>query len=161
MMKPILLLMITALLFCSCGNKLPEGVIQPAIMKNMMWDMMVAEQVQKMDTSKESRQHIKDSTTAAFNKILSIYNISEERYKKSLQYYETHPDELKNIFDSLSNYGKRLSDSLKPADKKNLKKKLLSDDSLHVSPKLDSNKLHSKLPEKHFIKPENKTLKSL
>ncbi len=160
-MKPFLLLSILTLLFCSCGNKQPDSIIKPAAMKNIIWDMMVAEQVQKMDTSKDSRQHLKDSTIESFNKVLNNYNISEGRYKKSLKYYETHPDELKNIFDSLSSYGKRISDSLNPELRKNLKKKLITKDSIHNSPKLDSNKLPSNNPGKYSLQPAHKALKSL
>ncbi|MGF7233199.1 DUF4296 domain-containing protein [Arachidicoccus sp.] len=159
--KPFLFLTIAVLLFSACNDKLPDGILAPPVMKNIMWEMMVAEQVNRLDTSRTYKLHIKDSSTLSYNEILAIHKTSYQAYIKSLKYYEAHPDEFKEIFDSLSTYGKRLNDSLEPLAKVSLKKKLLPKDSLPASGKSDSNKLKAKQLEKPFVKPEVKGLKSL
>lgn len=97
----------------ACKSKIPPGVIAPEEMKVVMFDVMVAEQVEQADTSAVTKIHQRDSSTRAIRKVLAIHHIDRAKYFKSLDFYEANPDILKELLDSTKSYGTVLQDSLR------------------------------------------------
>lgn len=99
------LLVIVWLFILGCSNQqdVPTTVLPPHKMQAVLWDMFragnfVTSYQLTADTSlKRDREQIK-----WFNRVLYVHQVSELQFKKSMEYYKTHPDLLSTIMDSLS-----------------------------------------------------------
>jgi hypothetical protein len=91
---------------CSGKEKgIPEGVIPPAKMKVIVWDMIKAEQYAlEQEDSTILKGSIKDKTTELYQQVFEIHQIDKNTFYKSFGYYEGRPDLLKALLDSISVY---------------------------------------------------------
>jgi hypothetical protein len=88
---------------CISKNNPPRGIIQKDTMKNILWDMIQADQYSKLFLVKDSCTiNVKDETIKLYQQVFQIHHITKEEFDKSYQYYLTHQDLNKLIFDSLS-----------------------------------------------------------
>ena len=78
--------------------------MKPTEIKGIVWDMMMAGELYISDTSSAVRLHLKDSSTAAFNYVLLIHNLSKQSFLHSFQYYQAHPDKQSELIDTLIAY---------------------------------------------------------
>jgi hypothetical protein len=93
------------LFFAACANntKPPGGIIQPDTMRNVMWDMIQADQYAKQYLVNDSSKfNVKAETIKLYEQVFLIHHITKEQFDKSYQYYITHEDQNRIIFDSLS-----------------------------------------------------------
>jgi hypothetical protein len=87
---------------CNQGNKIPKEIIDRQHMQELMWDMLRADvflidYAGKGDTAfNRSKESI-----AFYQKVLTFHNTSKEEFKKSLDWYQQHPKEMKVILDTL------------------------------------------------------------
>jgi hypothetical protein len=96
----LLLLFIVA---CVNKDKPPSGILLPDSMRNVMWDMIQADQYAKQFLEKDtSRVRVKDSSIKIYQGVLDLHHITQEEFRKSYRYYLTRPDLNKIIYDSLS-----------------------------------------------------------
>ena len=100
------ILMLLLVSSCSRKSKLPPDVFPVDKMKAIVWDMEVADQKasEKFLTQKDS---LRMEATSLYQQVLVKYKTDRATFYKSFSYYETHPDLLKVLFDSVSNYGNR------------------------------------------------------
>jgi hypothetical protein len=88
---------------CISKNNPPRGIIQKDTMKNIMWDMIQADQYAKLFLVKDSCSiNVQDETIKLYQQVFQIHHITKEEFDKSYQYYLAHQDLNKLIFDSLS-----------------------------------------------------------
>lgn len=86
---------------CMSKNKAPSEIIQPAKMKNIMWDVMRAQVLADEICKKDSSLNDTAETKALVQKIFEIHKIKSEDFDKSYYWYIKHPELLSLIFDSL------------------------------------------------------------
>ena len=107
------------LIFCtvSCKPSVPEGVLPADRMQALYWDLMRADEMVNyyalLDTSYIRTKH-QDSLYAA---IFSIHQVSRETFLESKYYYETHPEKLKPILDSIHRRGERIVNDIELPEK--------------------------------------------
>ena len=101
------------LMACSEG-KVPAGVIPPSKMENVLWDVLLADQTAGYYTQKDSSLNALQEHAGLYQQLFQIHKITKEDFKKSLQYYETHPPLLKPILDSLQKRSERAVSNEKP-----------------------------------------------
>jgi hypothetical protein len=88
---------------CISKNSPPRGIIQKDTMRNIMWDMIQADQYSKIFLTKDSCAiNVKDETIKLYQQVFQIHHTTKEEFDKSYQYYLAHQDLNKLIFDSLS-----------------------------------------------------------
>ena len=109
-MRQFLLIMFGLLAGCSTSNDFPEGVIQPPDMKFIVWDMMLGSELSLSQLSSDSMK-INQKTTAIFQQVFSIHHVTKEQFYQSFTYYQTHPNQNKILFDSLTDYASRIRDN--------------------------------------------------
>ena len=93
------------LFFAACvgKNNPPSNIIQTDSMKNIMWDMIQADQYAKQFLAKDSLKiNVKEETIKLYQQVFQIHHITKSEFEKSYQYYLAHQDLYKIIFDSLS-----------------------------------------------------------
>ncbi|MBS1599601.1 MAG: DUF4296 domain-containing protein [Bacteroidetes bacterium] len=96
----VCLVLLTA---CNSDGDIPKGVIAKEEMGKIFWDMVQADQYAIQYLTKDSlKDKVKPETMKLYEEIFRIHHISKEEFKKSLEFYEAHPDITKSIFDSLS-----------------------------------------------------------
>ncbi len=92
-------------LIFSCSHKTREkSILSENKMKEVMWDMIRADQYVSGYLVRDSTKSKKDESVKLYEEIFHIHGITKEQFKKSLDYYSAQPDRLKPILDSL---GKR------------------------------------------------------
>lgn len=95
----------------SCDNSIPNDVLPVEKMQNIMTDMLLAEgfaeNFELLDTTKKRD----DWFAQEYSKVMAIHKISQEQFRKSLQYYKKNPDLFKVVVDTVYHRGQRLRDA--------------------------------------------------
>jgi hypothetical protein len=77
-------------------------------MEKILWDMIQADQYSALYLLKDSaRINVKTETQKLYQEVFRLHDISREGFRKSFQYYQTHPDLTRSVFDSLLARGNR------------------------------------------------------
>lgn len=136
------------LLLGGCSSKVPTHFIQLGEMRQLLWQMSVADQIVEADTARQVRLHVKDTVTSLYAQILKDYKVSETDYKKSLDYYMSEPELMKQLVDTTVVLGKKITDSFKVKYKP---KPLIK--SVSATPKNDTTGRKKDLSAGHFNQP--------
>ena len=121
MMLKKIALVCTIFLF-SCGNKqaIPPGILKPAVMQKVMWDVLRADAFAfdfiKRDTAKKPEAE----NVQLQQQVFSVHKVSKEDFYKSYNYYKAHPDLMQPILDSM--ISKATRDKLANTRDRNIKK---------------------------------------
>jgi hypothetical protein len=103
---------ITAITFCllmvSCASDddVPRDVIPVEQMKFIVYDVLRAQEVAMLTSAKDSTK-TKIKAAELMQQVFAIYKISKDDFYKSFKFYQSHPDNIKILFDSVSNYANR------------------------------------------------------
>lgn len=96
----ILLVIIT---FFSCSKKESKSDILPeGEMREIMWDMIRADQYVASFLLKDSTRNKKDESVSLYEEIFHIHKITRKQFKTSFDYYSSRPDLFRPIMDSLA-----------------------------------------------------------
>jgi len=88
---------------CCSDKKVPSGVLPPDKMQEVVWDMMRADQfVVGFVLPKDSSLQRETEKIKWYNRVLAIHKVSERQFKESFRYYQTRPDLMAVIMDSIS-----------------------------------------------------------
>jgi hypothetical protein len=87
---------------CVRNNRLPKDV-----MRKIMWDLMRADAYVSDYIMKDSSRNKIAESAILYEKIFTIHATTQESFKKSLAFYESRPDLLKVITDSLKSDEKK------------------------------------------------------
>lgn len=101
--------------FCACTdrNAVPSGIIRPDSMQVILKDVITAdhfasEYVLKDSLRKDSvRRNVKLEARQLYETVFALHKITRDEFRKSMDFYYSRPDMLKNMFDSLSAYESR------------------------------------------------------
>jgi len=102
-----LIISFLAFTIISCQSSVPKNILPPAKMQSVMWDMMQADAMAEYYASKDSALSELARHVNYYQDVLTLHKISKEDFKKSLSYYQSHPSQLKVIFDSLQSFTER------------------------------------------------------
>ena len=118
-----ILIISLSILFHSCKESIPSGIIKPAKMQQILWDIIRADILSQQIVNGDSTRSksLADEKTKLTKNVFLIHNITEDEYKKSYSYYTQHPDKLKIMLDSLNAQQVRKSIDSTPPLKKLLK----------------------------------------
>src|SRR5262245_30021541 len=100
-MRTFLFIFLTVSVFgCIRNKEIPEGILSQNEMRKLMWDLMRADAF-VADFIKDSTRDKKQESAILYEEIFSLHSTTQETFKNSLAYYESHPDLFKPIADSL------------------------------------------------------------
>lgn len=86
---------------CLAKNDIPESVIPMNEMRKLVWDMMRADSYVSDFMLIDSTKTKKQESLELYEKIFSLHKVDKEKFQKSLAFYQSRPDLLKTITDSL------------------------------------------------------------
>lgn len=95
---------------CSSKDSMPNAIIQPDKMVDVLWDVMrvqfLSEEIAVSDSSVNKEEELKALT----NKVFKIHKTTSVKFDKSYDWYVRHPELLKRIFDSIQVQKQRIED---------------------------------------------------
>ena len=92
-----------AVLLISCAKKKQSAeVLSQNRMRDVMWDMIRADQYVSDLLAKDSTKKKKDESIRLYEEIFHVHKITRDKFKKSLDYYSSRPDLFRPIIDSLA-----------------------------------------------------------
>lgn len=111
MMKLFVVLLIAAVIISCSDNKPPRGVLKPDVMEKVLWDYINADAFTTDFISRDSSKHLPAENAKLQKAVFAKYKISKETFYKSYYYYESNPEQLRILLDTMISRNRRL-----PAD---------------------------------------------
>ncbi len=114
-MKVYLILLVLIFMNAGCAREgfIPSDIMQQQQMQDLVWDVMVAEEYAKdlavTDTVKN--KNLKQERSIAYQQVFDLHHTTREDFKRSFDYYASHPDLSKVLFDTLSKRANRKRES--------------------------------------------------
>jgi hypothetical protein len=102
------LLVVFFLAFCGGKKRIPRDIISIEKMHLVLWDVIKADEYIMYRSNKDSSLHKEKETVKLYKRILDTYKITEEDFRKSMNYYQKNPDLLKIILDSIQKKADRI-----------------------------------------------------
>lgn len=101
-MRFFLFIFLLAIVFgCVRNNGIPKDIIPQNHMRKIIWDLMRADAYVSDFIMEDSTRDKKVESAVLYEKIFAIHSTTQESFKRSMSFYESHPDLLKVITDSL------------------------------------------------------------
>jgi len=89
-------------LFTACSQKpVPEGILAPAEMEKVVYDILKADEYINNFVSKDTTVNIKMKRSIIYEQVFKLHNTNRKDFFTSYKYYQEHPDIQKALFDSL------------------------------------------------------------
>jgi len=101
-MKIFLCLLLPVLLISCAKKEQRTEVLSQTTMRDVMWDMIRADQYVSDLLLKDSTKKKKDESIKIYEEIFHLHKITRDKFKKSLDYYSSRPDLFRPIIDSLA-----------------------------------------------------------
>jgi len=101
-MTRCILISLILVFFYSCKESVPSGIIKPAKMQEILWDVLRADVLSQQISSRDSSKVLAEENVRLTKRVFAIHNVTEEQYQKSYSWYTRHPDKMKTILDSLN-----------------------------------------------------------
>ncbi|MDQ3277857.1 MAG: DUF4296 domain-containing protein [Bacteroidota bacterium] len=93
---------VLSLFFAACGNStVPKEVLAPEKMQNVMHDIIKADELVDFLRMSDSTYQPFSKRTALYDTVFSLHRVTKETFQKSLQYYQSRPDLLKEMMNKL------------------------------------------------------------
>jgi hypothetical protein len=102
-MRRKVIVLIGAVFLFSCGgkNNFPSGVLKPAKMQLVLFDVLRADAF-VFDFVKKDAAKLPEAESAKLQQqIFAVHKVSKEEFYKSYEFYKTHPDLMQPLLDSM------------------------------------------------------------
>jgi len=97
------ILIVVCCVACNSKDKVPSDIIQPEKMKEVLWDMMRADQfVSDYVVVKNPSIDIFSESVSLYQTIFNLHAITQEKFKRSFIYYQSHPYLIEEIMNAIS-----------------------------------------------------------
>jgi hypothetical protein len=117
-MRMGVLILIAFIFSCQGKDKVPEGVLEQVKMEKVMTDVLMAESFAESYLLIDTTRKRDEWFTGELNKVLAINDISQDQFRKSLEFYRTRPDLFKVILDSINARAQRNREKVYDFEKK-------------------------------------------
>jgi len=97
------LFLLSALFLFSCRDKnsVPSGILKPAQMEAVLWDVLLADAFTNDFIKKDTTKRPEVENVKLQQQIFATNKTSKEEFYKSFEYYKAHPDLMQPMLDSL------------------------------------------------------------
>lgn len=109
-MRIVFVCLITIVFFsCSGDDQIPGDVLPQKKMQQVMFDLMHADELALYRKSLDTSFKMFDSSKVWYQAIYQLNKTDENEFKRSMHFYESHPDLLQPILDSLQRRAQSVS----------------------------------------------------
>lgn len=95
-------LLICLLISCSGKNEMPDGIIDPDRMQEVLWDVFLADSWAQHAKLKDTTIELSDEVKALSAEVFRLNGLSKEEFIKNYSWYRDHPEIFNQVLDSLS-----------------------------------------------------------
>ena len=88
---------------CSSNGGKPKNFLPQEKMKLVLFDVLVAQEYATTKYGTDTNA-VNANTMVMMQQVFNIHQINKDDFYNSFKYYEDHPDENKELFDSISAY---------------------------------------------------------
>lgn len=92
---------------CCKPKTASKNILPVDQMKEVMWDMIQADELASSISAKDSTKNLKEETLKLYSKVYVLHKISVEDFKNSYDYYKKNPTMEKVLIDSLFSYSNK------------------------------------------------------
>ncbi len=111
-MRRLAIIVLIALVCCKKKSSDNE-ILQIEDMKTVMWDMNMADEWFNQIPTTDSLHKTRSQNIQLYEQVFVSHSITKKQFYNSYQYYQTRPDKMKILLDSVSAYGERIKNSYK------------------------------------------------
>ncbi len=86
---------------CSSDKTVPKNILSQTQMQIVMWDLMRVDEFISNYVMKDTSLNKKEESNKLYEQVFKINSTTKEKFKKSMLFYQSRPDLLKAIADSL------------------------------------------------------------
>jgi hypothetical protein len=109
----ITVLIILLVMALSCGSgKIPEGVLPPEKMEEVLTDVLLAESFAESYLIVDTTRKLKQYYAQELDRVIAVHKVTQKQLLASIDYYKTQPDKFKVIIDSVNNRAIREKDRI-------------------------------------------------
>jgi hypothetical protein len=101
MLKRIALICIVFLFSCGDKSGVPSGIIKPAKMQKVLFDVLRAEAFVFDFVKKDSAKNLEAESVKLQQQIFAVHKITKEEFYKSYDFYKKQPDLMQPLLDSM------------------------------------------------------------
>jgi len=101
--KKLFLFAVVILLSCESKNDIPKGIMKPAKMQLVLFDIIRADNFVFDYVKKDSSKKPEAALAILQQKIFAEHKISRDDFYNSYEFYQKHPDIMEPMLDSLIN----------------------------------------------------------
>ncbi len=100
----VLIFVLLLALVTACGNNadVPNDIIPGKKMETILWQLMQSDEYANIQLKKDSTKQYRAEKLKIYQQVFDLNGISMSEFKKSYQYYMSHPDITKVMFDSMT-----------------------------------------------------------
>src|SRR5882724_11301313 len=99
--KRIVLVSLLFLFSCKDKNAVPSGILKPAAMQTVLWDMLRADAFTFNFITKDSAKKPEPENVKLQQQIFAEHKTTKEEFYKSYEFYKAHPVLMQSILDSM------------------------------------------------------------
>lgn len=86
---------------CINNNDISSKIIPLPRMKSVMWDFLLADGIVSYNINIDSSIAASNKRFVLYKSVLNKHKISKDQFERSLKYYQSRPDLVKTLLDSL------------------------------------------------------------
>jgi hypothetical protein len=106
---------------CASNGGQPKEVLPPHEMGAVLYDVIQADELVDFAKFNDSTYQRFSRRTALYDTVFSLHGVTKNDFRKSLEYYQSRPDLLKDILEDLAKKAKDTVGKQKPKIFKKLK----------------------------------------
>ncbi len=92
---------------CNSKNDIPSGILKPAKMQLVLWDVLEADAFVNNFVSKDSSKVLAIESVKLQKDIFTIHKITKDEFFNSYNFYKANPSLIQPLLDSLINKATR------------------------------------------------------
>lgn len=91
------------------GDEVPADVLPPKQMEAIIWDLLRADELADHYYAKDSSLTRMQFFGEQYDRVFAIHGLTRQQLQQSLRYYESRPEKLKPIFDTVQARAERIT----------------------------------------------------
>ena len=101
-MSRFLILLLLCFVFSGCNEQRPSDILTEPKMRTVLYDLLRADELGAQYLLHDSAWSSMEKRAPLYQQVFQIHNVTKEQFQKTLRYYETRPDEMKKMIETLS-----------------------------------------------------------
>ncbi len=94
-------LLIVPVIFLSCEGPYPKDVLPPEKLKDVLFDITRADELVDLSSITDSTYRGNQKRYALYDSVFRIHGVSKRQYERSREWYQSRPDLLKPLLESV------------------------------------------------------------